>query len=122
MKSISFPNMFNNKVSTATVSDYDATLQNLKLILKANKSEMFGDPYFGSGFEKYMFNQNDFILQDLVIDDIYMAIKEFMPQLKVTRRDISVTTGALGEAIVKIKAINAIDFTTDLYTIVMTDE
>ena len=53
MRSISFPDMFSRTV-TKTVQDYDATLQNLKMLLWSEKGELFGDPYFGTGLKKYL--------------------------------------------------------------------
>ena len=87
MKSIQFPEMFTRTV-TNTVSDYDATLQNLKMLLWSEKGELFGDPYFGTGIKRYLYDQNDAVLVDILIDDIYTAIVLFMPQIRVERKDI----------------------------------
>jgi len=43
MKSIAFPNIF-NRTTVNLVSDYDATLQNLKLLLQSDTDSLFGDP------------------------------------------------------------------------------
>ena len=121
MRSIKFPEMFTRTV-TNTVSDYDATLQNLKLLLWSEKGELFGDPYYGAGFKKYIYDQNDFTLYDLIIDDIYTAIALFMPQIRVDRRDIKVNRedkDGIGKLTATIKCTNMVDFTTDLYTIVL---
>lgn len=67
--SIAFPEMFNRTV-TNLVDDYDATLQNLKMLLWSEKGELFGDPYYGTGLKKYLYEQNDLILRDILIDDI----------------------------------------------------
>ena len=88
MKSISFPDIFNN-TSVKTVSDHEATVSNLKLLLFSEKTSLFGDPYFGTNLKKLLFEPNNVILQDIVIDDIYTAIIQFMPQIRVSRRDIS---------------------------------
>ena len=115
MKSLSFPEIFNNS-STKTISDHEATMSNLKLLLLSEKSELFGDPYFGTNLKKLLFEPNNVILQDLVIDDIYTAILQFIPQIRIERRDISiVSTG--DKLYAKIKALNLLDYTTDLYTL-----
>lgn len=118
MKSIQFPEMFTRTV-TNTVSDYDATLQNLKMLLWSEKGELFGDPYYGTGLKKYLYDQNDVVLIDILIDDIYTAITLFMPQIKVERSDIQLKRSGKGSVSVEIKALNQADFSTDLYNIVL---
>lgn len=118
MRSIAFPNIF-NRTTTNIVNDYDATLQNLKLLFWSEKGELFGDPYYGTGLKRYLYDQNDVVLQDILLDDLYTAITVFMPQIKVDRKDIKLIKSANGELSVKVKALNKVDFTTDLYTIVL---
>ena len=118
MRSIAFPKMFNRTV-TNLVIDYDATLQNLKMLLWSAKGELFGDPYYGTSLRKYLYDQNDTVLQDILIDDIYTAIKVFMPQIIIERKDVKIFRSDKGEVSCTIKAINRADFTTDLYTIVL---
>lgn len=118
MKSISFPHMF-TRTTTNLVEDYDATLQNLKMLLWSEKGELFGDPYYGTGLKKYLYDQNDNILQDILLDDLYTAIKLFMPQLSLERKDVKLVRGSKGELSVTIRAINKADFTTNMYSIVL---
>lgn len=117
MNSIAFPNMFSRTV-TNTVSNYDATLQNLKMLLWSEKGELFGDPYFGTGIKRYMSDQNDYILKDILIDDIYTAIITFMPQIYLTRKDITLVSD-LAKVSVTIKAMNRADYITNLYNIIL---
>lgn len=130
MKSIQFPDIFNRN-SVNLVSDYEATKQNLKLLLYSDKEELFGDPYYGMGFKRYLFSQNDVVLQDLLVDDIYTAIKVFMPQISTNRDDIhleyitratTLDDGTIldkGDIHVTIKAMNKANFKTDLYSIAL---
>ena len=117
IKSIAFPNMF-TRTSTNFVTDKEATFQNLKYLILSEKGELFGDPFYGVGLKKYLFDQNDTIIKDLVLDDMYTAIATFMPQLRINRNDLKLRTGDKGEIFVDIRAINQLDFTTDLYSIV----
>ena len=110
--------MFTRTV-TNTVSDYDATLQNLKMLLWSEKGELFGDPYYGTGIKKYLYDQNDVVLIDILIDDIYTAIALFMPQIRVERKGIEIVRSGKGQVTVKITAMNMVDFTTDMYNIVL---
>lgn len=118
IKSIAFPNMF-TRTSTNFVTDKEATFQNLKYLILSEKGELFGDPFYGVGLKKYLFDQNDTIIKDLVLDDMYTAIATFMPQLRINRNDLKLRTGDKGEIFVDIRAINQLDFTTDLYSIVL---
>ena len=120
MKSISYPKMFITKTKTGTVSDYDATLQNLKLLIFSEKGELFGDPYFGTGLKRFLYDQNDTVLQDILIDELYVTIATFMPQIKISRKDIKITADGT-RVLCEIKAINMVNFQTNLYTIVLLD-
>jgi len=119
MRSIKFPNMFSNTV-TNIVEDYDATLQNLKMLLYSEKGELFGDPYYGTNLRKFLYDQNDAILRDLLIDDIYTAIATFMPQVKVNRKDIIITSDG-AKITINIIALNRVNFQTNLYSIALLD-
>lgn len=117
MDSINFPDMFYT-TGTKIISGHDATLSNLKLALLSSKNTLFGDPYFGTNLKWLLFEQNNDILKDIVIDDIYTTILTFVPQLTLKRRDIDIILDR--EAVyIKIKATNLLDFKTDLYTINM---
>lgn len=117
MRSISFPNMF-GKTYTMIASDYDASLQNLKMLLWSEKGELFGDPYFGTGIKKYLSDPNDVILRDILIDDIYTAITTFMPQLYLTRKDITIVSDR-NTVKATIKALNRVNYITNLYNIIL---
>lgn len=115
MQSLAFPNMFGN-TTTKVFTDHQATASNLKLTLMSEKTSLFGDPYFGTNIRKMLYEQNNYVLQDLVIDDIYTAILQFMPQLMVQRKDIQLVSQ--GEDVyITIKALNLIDYTVDTYNI-----
>ena len=120
MNSIAFPIMLNNS-STNIINDHDATASNLKLLLLSDKTSLFGDPYFGTNIKKLIHDQNNIVIRDLVIDDIYTAITTFMPQIIVKRGDIKVTSDR-SNVYVNIKCLNLIDYTTDLYNINLTSD
>lgn len=113
MNSISFPNMFTTS-STLVVKDKDASMQDLKLLLASEKGELFGDPFFGVRIKKYTFNQNNYVLRDILVDELFSQIKVFAPQLTVNRDDIKITQKG-NKLYATIKGINKLDFTTDMY-------
>lgn len=118
MKSINFPNMFQSN-STQILVDYDATKSNAHLLLASEKGEFFGDPYFGIRLKRYIFNQNDAILKDIIIDEIYTQLVTFMPQLIINRNDINILQPERGVLVANFKATNKSDFTVDNYSLVL---
>lgn len=119
MQSIKFPKMF-NQYSTNIVKDSEATKQNLKLLLGCERKEFIFDPYFGLSFKHNFFEQNSYLIKDILIDDIYTQISLFMPQLTINRNDIDIVQNKeKGKIYVNIKATNNLNFTTDMYSLVL---
>ena len=115
MNAVRFPKMFNSN-KTAIVKDKEAIEQNLKSLLASFKKTLLGDPYFGSNLQRMLFEHNNVVLQDLVIDDIYSAITAFMPQIRVIRDNITVTSDG-NSVIVNIRAQNLLDYTFSEYSL-----
>ena len=67
MYSANFPNIFSGQ-KTNLIKDKNAAINNLKLVLSSNKRTLLGDPFFGTELKKYLFDQNDQIIPDIVID------------------------------------------------------
>lgn len=121
MKSISFPNIFStNKVNTKVITDHEATYSNLTLMLQSQKSGLFGDPEFGTNLQKAIFEQNNIVLSDLIVDDIYTSVLMFMPQLTVDRDDIEIYQSGT-YLCANVRATNRLDHTTNMYTIRLTE-
>lgn len=91
MYSINFPSMFTNS-RTLLLKDKDAIKSNLRLLFLSDRSALLGDPYYGTIIKRLIFNQNDVILRDILIDEIYTCILTFMPQLSVERKNIIITS------------------------------
>ena len=118
MNSISFPNMFRTTSTIVKTDSHDATFQNMLLVLGAEKGDFTFDPYFGIRLRRYLFDQNNYILKDVIIDEIYTQLLIFMPQLKVNRDDISIIIDR-GKMICKIKATDLVNFKVDSYDLVL---
>lgn len=119
MKSIKFPNMISHNY-VQTISDEAATLQNLKLLLNSEKGEFTFDPFFGIRLKRYMFEQNNLVLRDILIDEIFEQISIFMPQLIIKRKDITIEPDNY-KLYVSIKARNQKDFQLNTYNLVLLD-
>lgn len=118
MYSIAFPRMFDS-AQTLLYKDHEATLSNLKLLLASERTSLLGDPYFGTVLKRVIFEQNDAILIDIIIDEIYTSIITFMPQIRLSRSDVTVTSNGV-DVFANIKGINLIDYQTDMFTINLT--
>ena len=118
MYSIDFPDMFSS-AKTNLLLDKEATLNNLQLLLLSDRWSLLGDPYYGASFKKAIFEQNNVILRDLIVDEIYTVILLFMPQVKVERRNIKVRSDKQ-YLYADVEVLYKPDNTINLYTLVMT--
>lgn len=118
MRAVGFPKMFTSS-GTLVLEDNEAVKTNLRLLLLSDKGSLFGDPFYGSNLRKLIFDQNNQILRDIIIDDIHSTILTFMPQLVLERKDITITS-SMAKININIKATNLVDYTTDTYVISLT--
>ena len=119
MYSFDFPSMLNS--STARLrTDKEAVRSNVLLLLQTEKNSLFGDPYFGVELKQYLFEQAASIVPDLLIDKLLSAIIEFVPQVYITRDDITVSTDGT-DIFATIKYMYILDNTVDIYTINLTE-
>lgn len=122
MKSIKFPKMFGTSHTEVwQESEYKkATEQNLKLTLLSMRGELLGDPYFGMVLQQYTFDQNSYVLRDILADMVYTQIAIFIPQLKVERRDITIFQDRRrGHLLCQIYGINRLDYTPNTYELIL---
>ena len=125
MRSIKFPKMFNtNSTNVWKASEYvEATTQNTILLLNTTRGELFGDPYFGLMLKRYMFDQNNYVLRDAIIDMIYTQLAIFIPQIKVRRQDISIVQDReKGKLYCEFSGISQIDYTHNTFNLILFEE
>lgn len=120
MNSISFPNMFRPTSTIIKDDGHEATFQNILLVLGAEKGDFTCDPYFGIRLRRYFYDQNNYILKDVIIDEILTQLRVFIPQLIITRKDITITIDK-AKMHCTIKATNRLDFTVDTFNLVLFD-
>ena len=120
MYSIAFPEMFNSG-GTILVKDKEATVSNMRLLLASWKNSLLGDPYFGTNLKNFIYEQNNIILRDIIIDDIYVSLQQFIPQVALKRKDITILNE--GTAIyANINCINKLDNEVNMYQIKLTTD
>lgn len=120
MYSIAFPDMFDS-ARTNLVTDSKATLQNIRLLLESVKGSLFGDPYFGTRLKSYIYEQNNVVLRDIIIDDILVALQTFIPQVIVKRKNIELVMDK-NDIYATINCINKIDNEINLFQIKLTTD
>ena len=108
--------MLNQTGQSNVIKEKPATSQNLKLLLLSTKQTLLGDPYYGTNLRNMIFEKNNTVLRDLVIDDILTNVNLYMPQIKLNRENIEVTSD--GQTVyVKITAQNIVDYNFETYSI-----
>ena len=117
--------MFNSNSSQIWREDeYNkATRQNALLLIQSERGELECDPYFGILLKHYMFNQNSYILKDMLIDTLYTQIAIFLPQIKVSRNAIDIISDShKGKLYCCFSGINQIDYTHNTFNLLLFDE
>lgn len=98
-------------------------MQNTKLLLNCTRGELFGDPYFGLMLKKFMFDQNNYVLKDAIIDMIYTQLALFIPQVRVNRADIDIVQDReKGKLYCTFSGTNQIDYTNDNFNLLLFEE
>lgn len=117
--SFTFPDMIGNKSGNFnSIDNKQAVKQNLSLLLLSIKTELLGDPYFGTNLQKLIFDPNDIVIKDLVIDEIYNSIKVFAKEITVQRKNITIKQEK-GKLYATLRLTYNKDNTNDLYNIVL---
>lgn len=117
-KSFSFPNMIDRYSGGFNpIEDKSAVKQNIILMLHSIKTELLGDPYYGTNLQKLIFDPNDIVVKDQVIDEIYVAIRLFIKEVTLLRKDIKITQDKKGTVGVNLKVTYNKDNTNDLLSI-----
>lgn len=114
--SFNFPKMIEDIGNTKLIEGKKAVSQNLKLMLLSTKNSQLGDPNYGTNLKRLIFNPRDVIIQDIVIDEIFTAIRLFMPEITVGRNNIQIKVQR-GVIYAEIVAKFNVDNTINLYSI-----
>lgn len=118
MNSIKFPNMFNTCNTNVVRDSRDASLQCIRLLMYSEKGEFIYDPFFGIRLRRVMFEPNNDVLKDILVDEIYTQLQVFAPQITTQRKDIKIIQEGKNVKI-RFKAINNLDFTTNMYELAL---
>jgi phage baseplate assembly protein W len=114
--------MLNSSSTNLTKTRLQATMQNILALIGSGRGEFQGDPGYGVAIKKYVFEQNNAVLRDIIIDELYTQIATFIPQVIINRKDIVIVqsgTGKRARLEANIKVTNRLDFTTDTFNLVL---
>lgn len=119
MYSFGWPEMFSYKDSNLNM-DKEAIRQNLLLLLNSERGTLFGDPGYGAALKQVLFEPNNTVIRDLIIDELYSVIRTFIPQIFVRRNDIKISIHNKIDVRADIRVTYRLDNTSDLYVINLT--
>lgn len=86
---------------TQTLSGMEKLCQNVYAILKTPIGSRFFRPTYGSNIHKYIFQQDDNILEDIIRNEIVTSVNRCEPRAKVDNVEVD-TTSEIGVAKIKI--------------------
>ena len=117
MNSLGFPKIFKGN-STIIEEGIKSSKVCVYLLLNTEKGELFGDPDFGIRIKRYTFEQNNYILRDVLRDEIFEQLLIFCPQLYLEKTDINIKQSG-NKLTAEITALNRVDYTTSTYNLVL---
>lgn len=87
-------------------------------ILDISKREQFFDPGIGSNLENYLFQQNDFVLRDMLYRCIKTDVEELIPEVVIDEVNIEQTVDtvyiSVKYKIVSLGVTDTIELTKDI--------
>lgn len=120
MVSFNFPNMLDS-AKASLIEDREATISNIRLLLASWKTSLFGDPYYGTNLKRFIHEQNNIVIRDLVIDDILLSLQTFIPQIYVQRKDITITQDKR-DLYANVKCLSKLDSLEMSFSIKLTED
>lgn len=120
MNCLAWPRIFKGNATNVLV-DRAASEKCLHLLLLSEARELFGDPDFGIKLKKYTFEQNNYILKDILIDELYTKIRTLCPQIYLERKDIVINQVG-NKLVATINCINRADFSVNSYNLVLFEQ
>lgn len=83
---IKFPledNVSTNSLFAMSVVTKDAYSSDLLLLLLTEKGQRYYQPDFGTNLNKFLFEPNDKMTQDDIVEDIKKTVSKFIPNLRI---------------------------------------
>ena len=120
MNSINFPKMFkgNATIINSENAPTASILEWIHLLLGSEAGTLFGDPGFGIRLKRYLYEQNNYVLRDILIDEIYTQITTFCPSVYLERKNITLTSNQ-NTINARIVCKNQETFETNMYDLVL---
>lgn len=120
MNSIGWPKMFSNS-NTIVKTENEATLTCMHLLVSSEEGTFEWDPEFGIKIRRFYYEQNNYVLRNILIDELYTKITIFCPQLFLERKNIKIRQEGK-KLIANIYCKNRDNFETNLYDLTLFEE
>jgi hypothetical protein len=89
--SITHPKMFSLTNGNTGLDSLDVSInRSISLILLTAKGEVFGNPEFGSDIRKFLFQNYNDNLKELIIDEIIESVSKWEDRIILSRNDITI--------------------------------
>lgn len=89
--SITHPKMISITNGNVDIDKLDTSInRSIALILLTGKGEVFGNPEFGSNIRKFLFDNYNDNLKELIIDEIIDSVSKWEDRIIINRSDISI--------------------------------
>ena len=121
MISFGFPIMVNSNTSVLRKGK-EAVNSNLQLLFQSAKRSLFGDPYFGNDLMGNFYENESSLIKDVMIDEVYQMIVDFMPHIYVERKGITISFDENKNLVLRVFYIYLEDNTSNLYDIQLTQD
>lgn len=120
MNSINFPKIFHGNSTIVNVeSESNKSIREwLHLLLNSETGTLHGDPDFGLRLKRYAFEQNNYILRDVLIDEIYTQITTFCPAVYLERKNITIESDG-SKLRAQIVCKNQKTFETNMFDLIL---
>jgi uncharacterized protein len=91
---ISFPikdDLENNRLFAMNNNTRDAVKTEIVLLLLTKKGERWYAPEYGTNLRRFLFDMNDQITEDLIINDIKTSVAKFLPRITISSINVEPT-------------------------------
>ena len=77
---------------TSILSNKNSINNCIGLLLTTSKGELLGDPGYGCRLLEYIHEPNDFVLQDILREEIVDSVSKYESRVYITEEDINVVS------------------------------
>lgn len=119
LTTFNFPDMLGAKTSNIITDFNSATILNIINLLSSEQGEFIYDPFYGLALKRKLFDPNDTVMVNNLIDDIVLQINTFIPQVSINRNDIVIDQTTRGKTYLRLKFMSKVTYEMLSLTVVL---